>query len=580
MIRPQRTRTRDLFTLDGIWDLSREQPGVDYPDGFAAEKKVAVPGSYNDLYAEEAFRTWLGGIWYATDFVLPESWRGRRIVLRFGSATYRAEVHLNGAHLGGHETGYTPFEFDVTEAVTFDGPNRLRVRIENLLSAETVPQGNLTAQHETGQISGQYPNTGFDFFPYGGLHRPVTVYSTAPEAWVDEARIRTAVAGDQATVAVTGAFGGACDRAEVTLIETGETVAATCDARRFSAEVVIPRPKLWDVGQPNLYHARIRLLGQDGAGLDEVTERFGVRTVEVRGDRFLLNGKPVYLQGFGKHEDFHLVGKGLNHSVNVRDFELMTWIHANSFRTTHYPYAEEIIDLADEYGILVIGEAPAVSVHFDFVTDRTLQVHVQALRELIERDINHPSVVMWSVANEATSDREAARPYFKALVDLTRELDPTRPVTAATCKGADDVTLDLFDVVSVNTYPGWYFLAGQIEKGYAFLKEDLARIHATCGKPIFISEFGADTIAGYHGLPGEQWTEEYQTDLVLRLIDGMRELDFVIGEHLWNFADFRTAQNYFRVFGNKKGIFTRERQPKMVARFLRERWAKERYAAT
>lgn len=578
MLYPQQNATRTVLELNGLWDFAREQDGTDYASGFAPEKRVPVPGSFNDLFTQEEFRMWMDGVWYARRFLVPNILQGQRLVLRFGAVNYKARVYLNGEALGEHETGYTPFEFDVTDAVRWNEVNMLTVRIENNLTPDTVPQGNLQAKAESGQIAGQYPNTCFDFFPYTGIHRPVYLYTTSVEAHVRTLRVTTTVAGDTAEATVQGACAGGCTRARVVIDETGDAAETDCTTGGFTLAVQIPNVKLWDEGQPNLYHARVELLREDGTLIDTYTQRFGVRTVAVEGNRFLLNGRPVYFQGFGKHEDFHLIGKGLNHSVNVRDFELMQWIHANSFRTTHYPYAEETIELADEYGFLVIGEAPAVSVNFDFVTDQTLKTHLQAMRELIERDLNHPSVVMWSVANEANADRPNAHDYFKALVDCTRELDPTRPVTAATCFGVKDATLNLFDVISVNTYPGWYFLPGQIEPAYKHLKEELTAIHAACGKPIFITEFGADTIAGFHGLPGEQWTEEYQTDLVLRLIDGMRELDFVIGEHLWNFADFRTAQNHFRVYGNKKGIFTRDRQPKMVARFLRDRWAHPRYA--
>jgi beta-glucuronidase len=319
------------------------------------------------------------------------------------------------------------------------------------------------------------------------------------------------------------------------------------------------------------------VLDAAGSVLDEYPQRFGVRTVKVEGDRVLLNGKPVYLQGFGRHEDFHIIGKGLNHGVNIRDHELLKWINANSYRTTHYPYSEELIQLADEQGILIISEAPAVSINFQFVNERTLDAHLKVLAELVARDRNNPSVIMWSVANEATTNRPESVPYFRKLSELVRSLDSTRPVTMITCKGADDLVMEFFDVVGVNLYPGWYHLPGQVAEARKDLRNTLDAMYAKFRKPIFITEFGADTISGLHSLPAEQWSEEYQTALILGLIEVMRECDYVVGEHIWNFADFRTAQNFVRVGGNKKGVFTRERQPKMVAHFLRKLWAQPRY---
>ncbi|EGB09357.1 hypothetical protein AURANDRAFT_58877 [Aureococcus anophagefferens] len=560
MLYPKQSQTRCVLDLNGIWDLAREHEKCGQEDGFEAEKKVAVPCSYNDLYAEEGFRMWSGGVWYSRTFVVPRALRGERLVLRFGSVAYSAEVYVNGLRAGAHAGGHTPFEFDVTHLVG-GGDNLLCVRGENALSAETVPMGGLNNAPENGQFAGQYPDVPFDFFPYGGIQRNVCLYTTSPDGWISDIRVVTTIDGATGRVSIEGAVDGAGG--------IGDTIHITdC--------------KFWGVGAPNLYVATIALVDGAGAVVDEYAQRFGVRTIAVAGDRLLLNGAPVYLQGFGRHEDFPIVGKGLCHGVNVRDHELLKWINANSYRTTHYPYSEELVALADEQGILLIAEAPAVSINFDFVTPRTLENHRAALRELIERDRNAPSVIMWSVANEATTNRPEARPYFSELAADARSLDGTRPVTMVTCKVEDDAVVDLFDVVGVNFYPGWYHLPGVGARAPWAAQRDnmrdaLSALHAKCGKPIFVSEFGADALAGMHALPAEQWSEEYQADLIMELISVFRELDFVVGEHVWNFADFRTAQNFPRVGGNKKGVFTRDRQPKMAAHFLKRQWATPRY---
>ena len=190
--------------------------------------------------------------------------------------------------------------------------------------------------------------------------------------------------------------------------------------------------------QPNLYDAHITLCDGDDF-VDAYEQRFGIRTIRVTGNRLLLNGRPVYLQGFGRHEDFPIIGRGLCHAANVRDHELLKWVNANSYRTTHYPYSEELVRLADEQGILLIAEAPAVSVNFDHLQDESVRQelydrHATALTELIDRDFNAPSVIAWSVANEATTNRPAARDYFATLAALVRRLDETRPVTMVTAR--------------------------------------------------------------------------------------------------------------------------------------------------
>ena len=595
MLYPQLTPTRCVVSLNGMWELAREHEPGNQHEGFKAEKHVAVPASYNDLYAEEGFRMWKDGMWYQRTFVVPTTLGGERLVLRFGAVAYRARVFVNGREVGGHEGGHLPFECEVTDVVEWNKPNLVCVRCENRLSATTVPMGELRNAGENGQFAGQYPDVPFDFFPYAGIQRDVCLYTTPKAAYLESVRVTTAV----------GADGVAAVRVSVSVHRRAYhrrnlfNIAVRCVSRQTRAvyvgrededgrtvSVEIPDAELWDVFQPNLYDAEITLIDGDDV-LDTYSQRVGIRTIRVTGNRLLLNGKPVYLQGFGRHEDFPIIGRGLCHAANVRDHELLKWVNANSYRTTHYPYSEELVRLADEQGILLIAEAPAVSVNFDHLQDESVRKelyehHSTTLKELIDRDFNAPSVIAWSVANEATTNRPAARDYFADLAALVRRLDSTRPVTMVTCKVEDDLVMDAFDMVGVNFYPGWYHEPGlglkePFANAKASMRHALETLHRKFNKPILVAEFGADCLAGLHSLPAEQWSEEYQADLIMTLIDVIRECDFVIGEHVWNFADFKTAQNFPRAGGNRKGAFTRDRQPKMVAHFLRRRWAVPRY---
>lgn len=159
-----------------------------------------------------------------------------------------------------------------------------------------------------------------------------------------------------------------------------------------------PRP-----GIPYLYTARVTY------GEDVYEQTFGIRTVEVKGTRFLINGEPFYFKGFGKHEDSAFHGRGLDFCLNIRDLSLLDWIHANSFRTSHYPYAEEMYELCDKEGIVIIDETPAVGIGAGeavnpYETFPLKEYHEQVLEELIRRDKNHPSVVMWSLGNEPDTE--------------------------------------------------------------------------------------------------------------------------------------------------------------------------------
>ncbi|MCB0104675.1 MAG: hypothetical protein KDE53_02175, partial [Caldilineaceae bacterium] len=209
------------------------------------------------------------------------------------------------------------------------------------------------------------------------------------------------------------------------------------------------------------------------------------------------------------------------------------------------------------------------------------------------RDKNHPSVIMWSVANEpmppnfmrrmaggGSEEDDAAdaagTAFFRELIDLSHELDPTRPATLVGVMRGPVAWLEVADVTLINRYWGWYVLGGRLETARAGLEQELDGLHAQLGKPIIISEFGADTVAGTHSNPPEMFTEEYQVAVLRMHVEAAATRPFVAGLHVWNFADFKTTQGIMRVGGlNLKGVFTRDRRPKMAAHYLREQWNSE-----
>jgi beta-glucuronidase len=204
-------------------------------------------------------------------------------------------------------------------------------------------------------------------------------------------------------------------------------------------------------------------------------------------------------------------------------------------------------------------------------------VHAQAIRELVGRDKNHPSVVLWSLANEPESDTEASVVYFAPLIELARELDPTRPVGTVNMAFAPhgrDRLQALGDVVMLNRYYGWYLHTGDLAAAEKALQAEL-EAWAAEGKPILLTEYGADTLAGLHSVLAEPWTEEYQADFLDMYHRVFDRVDAVVGEQVWNFADFATAPSVGRVAGNRKGVFTRDRRPKAAAFALRRRWRRE-----
>ena len=587
MLSTRTTPTRDVVGLDGLWRFALDTTAGERPweSPLQTSLEAPVPASYNDLFVDPTIRDHVGVVWYQRDVRVPRGWAGERIVLRFGSVTHAAQVYVGDTLAAEHVGGYTPFEADLTGLVPAGREFRLTVAVDNRLTHDTIPPGEVTVDAD-GRARQSYFH---DFYNYAGIARSVKLYST-PASFVDDITVRTEIDGASGVVDYSVSVGGAAggDVRVRALDESGTPVAS---ATGPTGTLRIEDATLWRPGAAYLYDLVVEVVSGDEV-VDSYTLPFGIRTVEVRGTEFLINGEPFYFTGFGKHEDTPVRGKGHDDAYLVHDFQLMEWTGANSFRTSHYPYAEEVLDFADRHGIVVVDETAAVGLNLGvqggltgipptptFAEENfggeTKNVHAQHLRELIARDKNHPSVVMWSIANEPASNEEGARDYFEPLVDLARDLDPTRPLTYAAVMFANpgnDTIADLFDVLSINRYYGWYVFTGDLATAERVLEQELRGWVQRFGKPIMMSEYGADTQPGLHSVWDMPWTEEYQTDLLAtyhRVFDRIPEF---VGEHVWNFADFMTGPGIHRVDGNKKGVFTRDRKPKSAAFSLRGRW--------
>lgn len=589
MLYPRITETRSLYDLNGAWKFRLMEKEEDFQgENIAPEKMILmpVPSSFNDIYEDRKFSDHVGNMLYERAFTVNTQMLQGRLLLHFGSVTHKAKVFLNGKYIGSHSGGFLPFEFDVTEAV-FVGKNQLSVVVNNIVDNTTLPAGRLVTKTYPGmgEMSFNYPN--FDFYNYTGIMRPVSLYQIPKKHIL--------------SISIYGNMQGEFFWAVKTSGE-GEIKLAVLDENRLLKEASgregsgrLSDAILWSPDCPKLYTLRVSY--RDAEGNEDIyEEKFGFREVCVENCRILLNGKEIYLKGFGKHEDTPVHGRGFDLAYAVKDMALMKWIGANSFRTSHYPYSEEMMQLCDEEGILVIDEVPAVGLNTAFTAVglldagsktnntwtqmKTKPQHEQDLQDLIERDKNHPCVICWSVANEPAAQEDGAKEYFEPLVNLVRKRDvQKRPVSIVTYEGSSPETCkvaELCDILMINRYRGWYDNEGQTEGGAALLKDELERFHKRCPeKPIMLTEYGADTLAGMHSISGRMFSEEYQVEFLKAYSKVFDELDYVQGEHVWNFADFATSENVRRVNGNKKGIFTRERQPKMAAFYLKERWHNE-----
>ncbi|MBZ0276074.1 MAG: beta-glucuronidase [Anaerolineae bacterium] len=579
MLYPQDNAHRQTLTLSGFWGFRTDPEQAGQPDnwftGLPDSVPIAVPASWNEQLDE--YRDYLGDSWYETRFRLPWGWQDKRIMLRFDSVNYLADVWLNGEWLGQHEGGHLPFEFQVNSHLKTEN-NLLVVRVNGELRIDRVPPGNIPdpADHLGG---GDGMGAAFDFFPFCGIQRPVWLYATSPEIIAD---VTVSTGIQQRAGVVHVALEHTCQEAataEIILQSRGETILThkqpLMPGETGTVTLTVPDATFWSPENPHLYNLTIALRRGDVA-LDEYTLPVGIRTISVQGDHLLLNGQPVKLRGFGRHEDFPIVGRGYLPALIIKDYQIMRWVGANSFRTTHYPYSEAMLDLADRLGFLIIDETPAVGLFFheDGLERRTLLCK-QYIGDLIARDKNHPSVIMWSLANEPINRRPEAYPVFQELFALARSLDSTRPITFAGEHGVSlqDQTLELCDVLCLNRYNGWYFNPQRLDAGVKQLSADLDMLHDRYPKPVLITEFGADSIPGWHANPPEMFSEEYQAEMMTRYIEVLESKPYVIGQHVWNLCDFKTGQSVRRANAmNYKGVFTRDRRPKLAAHRLRELW--------
>lgn len=596
MLYPQTNKARNVININDLWKFRLLKQESDFSPDMILENDfewIAVPASYNDQKEDPAYRRFAGLSIYQREITLPFLLGKERAVLRFDAVANQADVYLNGVKLLSHQGGFLPFEIELDGHLAAGETAVLSVLVDNRVNHSTLPVGNEKGTAFFGSDNAGIPSVeegkkyqqainlpNFDFFNYAGINRPVRIYST-PKNYIRDITLLPAIAPDDATgildytVETSGLNDCSADIVIVEVKDASGNVVGSSSGR--TGHIEISNAKLWwpYPGTPYLYKACVSF------GTDYYEQTFGIRTVKVDGARFLINGEPFYFKGFGKHEDFFIHGRGLDLCLDVKDAGLIHWLHANSFRTSHYPYAEEMYDLCDREGIIVIDETPAVGIGAGsevnpYETFRIRSHHEDVIRDMIDRDKNHPCIVMWSLGNEPDTEHfpESAYDYWHSLYELAHAQDPqNRPVTFVCCQNdyTRDIVTRTMDVVCLNRYYGWYNLSGDLDAAMYALNIELD-FWEKIGKPLMFTEYGADTVAGMHASVPEMFSEEFQAQFLLDYGKAFDQRDFIIGEQMWNFADFSTIQGPMRADGNKKGLFTRDRKPKLAAHAMRHRW--------
>jgi beta-glucuronidase len=492
---------------------------------------ASVPGDWNSQ--RDTLLFYEGPVWYQRSFSYDKRAK-TRVFLQFGGANYKARVYLNGKKLGEHEGGFTPFGFEVTDAVAA-GENFVVVEVDNSRHREAVPG----------------PAT--DWWNYGGLTRDVTLLEV-PETFVQNFEAQLAKgAPDQ--VAGWVQLNGATKPQEVTLeipeAQIKQTITPDASGKgefRFPAKL-----QLWSPETPKLYHVIV------SAGGDSVSDEVGFRTVEARGTQILLNGKPIFLRGICMHEEAPMrSGRAFSEDD---DRILLGWaqeLGVNFVRMAHYPYNENMSRVADRMGILLWAEIPLWQ-GIDWENPATLQNAETQMREMIERDHNRASIIFWSLSNE-TRPGTPRNEFLKNLGVYTRQLDSTRLITSAMnsaektgpkSRALNDPLGQFLDVLGINEYIGWY-------EG---TPEDAADTRWTTAynKPIIFSEFGGGAQFGRHADSATRWSEEYQANIFRQHIRMLQSVPGLAGLTPWVLMDFRSPGrplSGIQDFYNRKGLLT------------------------
>ncbi len=549
---------RPVLDLDGLWDFAfLGDVAADAVDvgRVRFDDRIAVPGCFD---ASPRYAGCRGLAAYRRRVPLAP---GRRHRLALSGVHHWCRVFADGSLLGEHVGGYTVFGVDIPPGPAAAAD--LVVLVDNRIDYNRCP------------LHLEY----FDWYHYGGIARGAELH-TLPDPWIESLRVATtdlAAREIEVTLRYGSEAGGA---ASLELAIQGrpvlrERLKLEAGGGSLTRRLRIEGAEPWSPRSPRLYALSVSL------GDDDLVERVGVREVRVEGRDLLLNGEPLRLLGFNRHDAHPQFGCGLPEALLAADVQILQDLGANFVRGSHYPQDPRLLDLCDEAGLLVWSEAIGWQHTTAHLADpRFVDAQLLDIREMIDSAANHPSVILWGLLNESASHEPACRAGYQRLIGEIRRLDPTRPVTFASNHWRDDLMFDLADVISINTYPGWY--VGELEALPSELDRVIERLERpdVSGKPAILSEIGAGAVPGWRDQNRTRWSEEYQAALLEAVIRHVFvDTERFMGLAIWQFCDGRTSQLAERVLRrprafNNKGVADEYRRPKLaydvVRRMYRE----------
>ena len=507
--------------------------------------RIDVPGSWN-LERPELRYFEGSGVYTRTFRYLPKE-PGERLFLRFEGAAYRTSVFLNRAFIGTHDGASTPFNVEITGAATEE--NRLVVVTDARRSPLRVPMENT------------------DWFNYGGIYRDVYLIRT-PQVFVKDRFIRLVPDGSFSRI-----------RADITLSEAGENGTAVLEIPELHITQEVPvqggkgsitfdaAPELWSPESPKCYDVAVRY------GSDTVRDRIGFREIRTKGRDILLNGAKIFLKGVCVHEDHYELGKTTNPEIIRAAVRDLKELHGNYFRLAHYPHDSRFARIADEEGVLLWEEVP-VYWAIAFENPDTYGDAENQLAELILRDRNRASVIIWSVGNE-NSDTDPRLTFMSNLAAKARSLDDSRLISAACLINhekllIEDRLAEYLDVFGINEYYGWY------DPDFNKLPKILSNSNPQ--KPVLICEFGGDARKGQRGTEDELFTEDHQKRLYEKQVETIKGCPYIAGTTPWILYDFRCPRrlNRYQEGFNRKGLIDADRKTRKPAFYVMQRFYLEK----
>jgi len=555
----ERSICRRIQSLEGQWSITFDPDNQGLRKGYPQGKnlgnqKTWIPSCWNfetDKY------DYMGPVWFSREFVTDRK-ANTRLVFHAVSGT--AVVYLDGKKIGSHYGSYNKFWYDIRDLRA--GNHLLVVKVDNTVNEKDT-----------------LPLTFVDWLVYGGIYRGVDL-EQYDQLSIESIKIDTQwISLDVRKILVQIQVKNWSRKTVRTPLklrienqyETDRNLVA--DPSRISSvvfEISDFKPKLWDLTRPHLYRFHV------SCGEDDLFERTGFRKIERKKKKIYLNGKCLFIKGINRHNDHPDLGYAINPALIRRDIKIIKELGCNAVRGSHYPNDPVVLDYCDQEGLLFWEEIAFWNHPAKALGNQTLQKRARTMmQETMERDYNHPSVIIWGIQNESKSSSREGRKLFKKLAEDIRSRDSSRLISFASACGQKDLCFDFLDLICWNMYPGWYDDAGRLDDLDIRFGRRLKEIRKWLNqqghdKPFYVTEFGAGAIPGQVTFDtGRIWTESYQAALLEKCIKALVNSKSVEGFYIWQYCDTRTSMNRRISLGrprtfNNKGLVDEHRNPKLA----------------